>query len=124
MGIRGYTHTPEVVAEKRSWFYRLTRFLPIMSIPERTRSYRFWQALTVPALVVFVVLTIDLVLHPLQPESYYNSIAYRLIVGLMAVPLTIAIGLLCMRHSPGNILGPLLIFLATGGAMVMLRSDK
>src|SRR5258706_12792288 len=28
-----------------------------------------------------------------------------------------------MRHTPGNIVGPLLIFLATGGAMGITRSD-
>ncbi len=94
-----------------------------MTIPQRTRMYRFWQALTVPALVIIAILTIDLVLHPLQPESYYGSVAYRLIVGLIAVPLIVVIGLLCRRHSPGNILGPLLIFLATGGALAMIRSD-
>ena len=91
-----------------------------VSIP---RTYRFWQVLTIPALAIFTILTIDTVLHPLQPEAYYNSVAYRLIGGGVFVPLTIAIGLLCMRRSPGNIIGPLLIFFGVGGAAAYIRSD-
>ncbi len=92
-----------------------------MSLLQRTRMYRFWQALTVPALFVFILLTVDLLLHPLQPETFYNSVPFRLVVGLIILPLIVATGLLCMLRVPGNILGPLLIFLATGGAVGLIR---
>src|SRR5215210_3519829 len=88
-----------------------------------TTAYRVLLALSVPCLLAAAAMTVDILLNPLQPEAYFGSVADRLLTGLLFAPLTILVGALCIRHSPGNIVGVMLLLIGTGESISVVRND-
>ena len=88
-----------------------------------TPGYRLLFAFTIPWLLAAVAMTADILLHPLEPEAYFGSVALRLVGGLVLAPLIILVGMLCVRHSPGNIVGLLLVLAGAGHSMTTVRAD-
>jgi hypothetical protein len=88
-----------------------------------TQVYRVLLVLAIPCLLAAAAMTLDIILNPLQPDAYFGSVAYRLVTGLLLAPLTILVGALCMRHSPGNIVGPLLLLVGTANSVGSVRHD-
>jgi hypothetical protein len=68
-------------------------------------------------------MTVDILLNPLQPDAYFGSVAVRLLTGLLFAPLTILVGALCVRHSPGNIVGLLLLVIGIGVSISSARNN-
>src|ERR1044072_5934984 len=88
-----------------------------------TLAYRVLLDVAVPCLLAAAAMTVDILLNPLQPEAYYGSVGDRLVTGLFFAPLTILVGALCIRHSPGNIVGVLLLLIGTGASISTVRND-
>jgi hypothetical protein len=88
-----------------------------------TLAYRVLLVVAIPCLLAAAVMTADILLNPLQPDAYFGSVAYRLLTGLLFAPLTILVGVLCVRHSPGNIVGLLLLVIGTGESISSVRND-
>jgi hypothetical protein len=88
-----------------------------------TLAYRVLLAVAIPCLLAAAAMTVDIILNPLQPDAYFGSVAVRLLTGLLFAPLTILVGALCVRHSPGNIVGLLLLVIGTGESISSVRND-
>jgi hypothetical protein len=88
-----------------------------------TLAYRVLLLVAIPCLLAAAVMTVDILLNPLQPDAYFGSVADRLLTGLLFAPLTILVGALCVRHSPGNIVGLMLLVIGTGESISSVRND-
>ena len=84
--------------------------------------YNFVLILVVPTLILLVVVSGDLITHPLAIDRS-GSAAVRLLTGGFTAPLTVLVALFIMRRVPGNVIGPLLILWAANIAWTALRTD-
>ena len=84
--------------------------------------YNFVLILIVPILILLVVVSGDLITHPLAIDRS-GSAAVRLLTGGFTAPLTVLVALFIMRRVPGNVIGPLLILWAANIAWTALRTD-
>ena len=76
--------------------------------------------LLIPALIAFIYLLVDLALHlRLAETDTAGNVLMRGIAGLVIAPLTVGVGLLCIRRSPGNIVGAILALWGCGTAMIL-----
>jgi hypothetical protein len=85
--------------------------------------YRFLWLLAVFCAPYTLVLTVDLILHPFVPEFFYNSVGFRLLLGLIVAPITLGIGFLIIRRKPGNVVGPMLVLWGASVATWAIRND-
>lgn len=94
-----------------------------MSEVDRPRLlHKYVLVLVIPALVCLVVVTADLILHPIDVDVS-GSVIVRLFSGGIVAPATLLVGLLIMRRVPNNIIGPLLILWAANVAIRTLRTS-
>ncbi|MBX3061430.1 MAG: hypothetical protein KF726_00540 [Anaerolineae bacterium] len=88
-----------------------------------TLLYRFLLILVLCCLSYVAVVIADLILHPNAPEVFFNSVLFRITSGLIIAPITIGVGLLIIRRTDRNVVGPLLILWGAGIATWSLRQD-
>ena len=94
-----------------------------MTEPNRSRLiYRYLLALVIPTLVCLVVVTADLILHPVDIDVS-GSVLVRLLSGGITAPVTLVVGLLIMRRVPNNVIGPLLILWTANITVRTLRTN-
>jgi hypothetical protein len=67
--------------------------------------YRFMLGYTLLHLAWMAVLIYDFISHPLAPDPLLGSVAYRLFIVLGITPLALAVSILVLRRTPGNITG-------------------
>ena len=84
--------------------------------------YNFILVLVVPTLMLLIVLSADLITHPLAVDRS-GSAAVRLLTGGITAPLTVLVALFITRRVPNNVIGPLLILWAANIAWTALRTD-
>ncbi len=92
-------------AVRRDWFYGFIVLLIAIHIP-------------VDALLVW-----DFVTHPLTPDFQHGSIAFRLVVMLIMVPVVIVVAVLVNRRAPGNVTGLFLLLWITGALELTARPE-
>jgi hypothetical protein len=85
--------------------------------------YRYLWLLALCSLPYNALLTVDLFTHPVAPEFFFNSVGFRLVIGFIIAPLTLAIAFLIIRRKPGNVVGPMLVLWGTSVATWALRSN-
>ena len=86
--------------------------------------FRFIAAFTLPQVIWFVFLAGDFITHPFAPEPQFNSVAFRLMIVLVIVPVALWVSVLVLRRVPGNVCG---LFLVQWAILVMgtsLRPDS
>ncbi len=84
--------------------------------------YHMFRVIAFVGAIPFLVNTIDIVLHPTaMPMGGTGS--YRLVSGLVLAPLTLVIAVLCVRRTPKNLIGWMLVAFAYGTSSVAMRRD-
>ncbi len=75
--------------------------------PENKYSWFFWFLAVYTAFQMcwFAVLVFDFLRNPLAPDAQNNSVAYRLFVVLVVVPLALVISTLVLHRARGNVVG-------------------
>ena len=86
--------------------------------------FRFFAVYAVYTLVMLGVLYVDFFGHLWAPDTSWNSIAYRLFLGLVLVPAGIAISLLVLRRTHRNVTGLFLLINAVSVMTTSLRVDS
>jgi hypothetical protein len=89
----------------------------IMNFPEsRILIYRFWQILVVAGLPPALWLIANTLLTPFSPINLYTpyEAPFKLFSGFIIAPLTIVLGIICVRRAKSNIVGLMLILLGYG----------
>ncbi|KXK16298.1 MAG: diguanylate cyclase and metal dependent phosphohydrolase [Chloroflexi bacterium OLB15] len=84
--------------------------------------YKYVLALVIPTLVCLVVVTADLILHPIDVDTSGSAIV-RLFSGGIVAPATLLVALLIIRRVPNNVIGLLLILWAVNIAIRGLRTS-
>jgi hypothetical protein len=86
---------------------------PVVSDRSTLGRY-FLRVLLALSLIYYAALVLDVVLHPLAPDSgYAPSAAVRLLITLAGTGV-IVVGAFIMRRVPGNLVGPLLMVYGVG----------
>ena len=75
---------------------------------------RLVVAVSVRWLLAGALMTVTVILHPVQPVASSGWVAYRRLDGLQFAPLTTVGGVLYVRYAPGTSISPLLILMAVG----------
>jgi hypothetical protein len=84
--------------------------------------YRLFQAAAIIGAIPFLINTIDVLLNPLS-SSIDPSFSGRLVTGLVVAPLTVVIGILCVRRVPDNMIGWMLVSFGYGASTLVTRFD-
>ncbi len=84
----------------------------------------FFRLFAVLGAVPFMVNTVDILLHLSAPslDPSFDPVK-RLLMGLVAAPLTLAIAVLCIRRAPHNLIGWMLVSFAYGISVQVMRAD-
>ncbi len=83
--------------------------------------YWFFVCFSALSMIPFAYLIFDFVTHPLAPETSYGSVAYRLFIALVIVPLCLIGSVLVLRRAPRNVIG---LFLLTWTATIMISTVR
>jgi len=84
----------------------------------------FFRLIAVLGAVPFLINTVDILLN-LQAPALDSSTdpVMRLLMGLLAAPLTLAIAVLCIRRAPGNLIGWMLVSFGYGISVQVMRNN-
>jgi hypothetical protein len=84
--------------------------------------YRVFQIFSYAGALPFFINTLDIVLNPTSPP-FDGGMAYRLVSGLLLAPISLVVGILCVRRVPGNLIGWMLITFSYGISALAMRVD-
>jgi hypothetical protein len=84
--------------------------------------YRAFQVFAYLGAIPFVINTVDVLLNP-TATPLDGTVASRLVTGLLIAPLTLVIGILCVRRAPDNLIGWMLITFGHGASSQAMRQD-
>ena len=87
-----------------------------------TFFYRAFQIIAYVGALPFVINTLDVLLNPIA-TPLDGTVASRLVTGLLIAPLTLVIGILCVRRVPDNLIGWMLITFGYGTSSQAMRQD-
>jgi hypothetical protein len=92
--------------------------------PSHRSTLLYWilVLIVIPGILLSVICTVDLVLHPIEPDYVFNSPIFRLVIGLVAAPISIVVALLIVRRDPGNVVGLFLALIGIACSMSAVRS--
>lgn len=89
---------------------------------QRTFLFRVFQLVAYLGVIPFVINTVDVLLTP-SALPLDGTTASRLAAGLLIAPLTLGVGILCVRRSPDNLIGWMVIAFAYGASSQAMRRD-
>lgn len=83
----------------------------------------FFRLFAVVGVVPFLFNTVDILMHINAPTMTQDANPLmRVLMGLVAAPLTFAIAVLCIRRAPDNLIGWSLVSFAYGNSVQMMRA--
>lgn len=84
----------------------------------------FFRVFALLGFIPFLINTVDLLLHLTAPslDPQFET-GLRLVFGLLAAPLSLALAVLCIRRAPGNLIGWMLVAFSYGMSVQVIRAD-
>src|SRR6266508_4863755 len=96
-------------------------------VERRSLFYRVLLVIALAHLFLYIALTLDWILHPLESSAGQLAVAMSPIVRelfvLLLAPLTLITGVLVLRKTRGNVIGLLLIIWSTSLLLFTARHD-
>jgi signal transduction histidine kinase len=96
-------------------------------VERRSLLYRVLQVVALAHFILYIALTVDWLLHPLESSASQLAVAmapiFRALFVLLLAPLTLITGVLVLRKTRGNIIGLLLIIWSTSLLLFTARHD-
>jgi hypothetical protein len=86
--------------------------------------YWFMALYTTVHVVWLGLMAFDFITHPVAPDPQFGSAIYRLLLGVVILPLGLVISALVIRRSPGNVVGLCLLLWLTLVMAQFLRAES